>query len=73
MKWTPLDTAPFCRDLELAVIDSKGMHLVAFPCRRLADSGWTDLETNKQGASITYAPRIGEIGCLTSPDVRLPI
>jgi len=38
----------FGRDLELAVIDSKGAHPVAFPCRRLAGSDWLDAETNKQ-------------------------
>jgi hypothetical protein len=48
MEWKLIDTAPFDRDLELAVIDSKGTHAVAFPCRRLTDSGWIDVETNKQ-------------------------
>ena len=48
MEWKPIDTAPFGRDLELAVIDSRGTHLVAFRCHRLADNGWLDVETNKQ-------------------------
>ena len=48
MEWKPIDTAPFGRDLELAVIDSRGTHLVAFPCRRLTDNGWVDVETNKK-------------------------
>jgi hypothetical protein len=48
MDWKPIDTAPLDRNLELAVLDSKGTHPVAFPCRRLADSGWIDVETNKQ-------------------------
>ena len=48
MEWKPIDTAPFNRDLELAVIDSRGTHLVAFPCRRLTDDGWRDVETNKR-------------------------
>jgi len=48
MEWKPIDTAPFDRDLELAVIDSRGTHLVAFACRRLTDDGWLDVETNKQ-------------------------
>ena len=48
MEWKPIDTAPFGRDLELAVIDSRGTHLVAFRCRRLTDNGWLDVETNKQ-------------------------
>jgi hypothetical protein len=48
MEWKLIDSAPFDRDLELAVIDSKGTHAVAFPCRRLTGSGWIDVETNKQ-------------------------
>jgi hypothetical protein len=48
MEWKLIDTAPFDRDLELAVIDREGTHAVAFPCRRLTDSGWIDVETNKQ-------------------------
>ena len=43
-----IDTAPFDRDLELAVVDGKRTHLVAFPCRRLTDDDWIDVETNKQ-------------------------
>jgi hypothetical protein len=48
MDWKQIDSAPFDRDLELAVIDSAGTHVVAFPCRRLTDNGWIDIETNKQ-------------------------
>jgi hypothetical protein len=48
MEWKLIDTAPFDRDLELAFIDSKGTHPVVFPCRRLADSRWIDIETSKQ-------------------------
>jgi hypothetical protein len=48
MEWKLINTAPFDRDLELAVIDSKGTHSVVFPCRRPADSGWIDVETNTQ-------------------------
>jgi hypothetical protein len=46
MEWKLIDTAPFDRDLELAVIDNKGTHAVAFPCRRLTDSDWIDFETD---------------------------
>jgi hypothetical protein len=46
MEWKLIDTAPFDRDLELAVIDSTGTRVVAFPCRRLTN-GWIDVETNK--------------------------
>ena len=48
MEWKLIDTAPLDRDLEVAVIDSEGTHPVAFPCRRLSDSDWIDVETNKQ-------------------------
>jgi hypothetical protein len=48
MEWKLIDTAPFDRDLELAVIDTTGTHVVAFPCRRLTDNGWMDVETNKR-------------------------
>ncbi|HYA06335.1 MAG TPA: hypothetical protein VEF90_10630 [Xanthobacteraceae bacterium] len=37
--WRPISTAPFDRDLELAVIDSSGPHALVFPCRRLL-GGW---------------------------------
>jgi hypothetical protein len=43
----PIDTAPFNRNVQLAVLDSTGTHIVAFPCR-LAGNGWIDAETNKQ-------------------------
>jgi hypothetical protein len=37
------------RDLELAVIDSKGTHPVAFfRVAVFTDSGWIDVETNNQ-------------------------
>jgi hypothetical protein len=37
--WQPIVTAPFDRDLELAVIDHDGPHALVFPCRRVLD-GW---------------------------------
>jgi len=48
MEWKLINTAPFDRDLELAVIDPESTHLVAFPCRRVTDSGWIDVETGRQ-------------------------
>ena len=45
-QWKPIATAPFERDLELAVIDSAGVHALSFPCRRAADS-WLNVETGK--------------------------
>jgi hypothetical protein len=66
MEWKLINTAPFDRDLELAVIDSKGSHPVVFPCRRLVDSGWIDVETTRKFTLIPYVPRTGEIGRLTN-------
>ena len=46
MEWKPISTAPFDRDLELAVIHS-GVHALVFPCRRIL-SGWIKSETKEQ-------------------------
>jgi hypothetical protein len=48
MEWKPIATAPFDRDLQLAVIDSRATRVIAFPCRRVTGDGWLDVETNKQ-------------------------
>jgi hypothetical protein len=46
--WQPIATAPFDRDLELAVINSSGEpHALIFPCRR-ADEGWVNIRTKKR-------------------------
>jgi hypothetical protein len=45
--WQPISTAPFDRDLELAVIDAAGAHALFFPCRRTAD-GWIDATTKRR-------------------------
>jgi hypothetical protein len=45
--WQSVSSAPFNEDLELAVIDEDGPHLLVFPCRRVLD-GWVDAETNKR-------------------------
>jgi hypothetical protein len=39
LMWKPIATAPYDRDLELAVLDKDGAHALAFPCRRIA-GGW---------------------------------
>ena len=46
-EWRPVLTAPFDRDLELAVLDWEGTHTLVFPCRRIID-GWLDAETKEQ-------------------------
>ena len=45
--WQPISTAPFDRDLELAVIDSGEPHVLVFPCRRIL-SGWVNAETKSR-------------------------
>jgi hypothetical protein len=45
--WQPIATAPFDRDIELAVIDGWGAHTLVFPCRRSLD-GWIDPTTGKR-------------------------
>ncbi len=42
MEWNLIDTAPFDRDLELAVIDGEGAHALSFPCRHI-EGGWIDV------------------------------
>jgi hypothetical protein len=45
MDWQTIETAPVNHDLELAVIDSEGIHALVFPCRRMLD-GWVKVETH---------------------------
>jgi hypothetical protein len=42
--WESILTAPYDRDLELAVINNDGEHALVFPCRRTLD-GWINAET----------------------------
>jgi hypothetical protein len=51
MDWKPINTAPFDRDVELAVIDGAGSHALIFPCRRTI-GGWVNALTKKQLYSI---------------------
>ncbi len=44
--WQPIATAPFDRDLELAVIDRDGPHALVFPCRRVLH-GWINARTRQ--------------------------
>jgi hypothetical protein len=46
-EWQPASTAPFDRDLELAVVSLGEWHALVFPCRRVLD-GWIDAETKKR-------------------------
>jgi hypothetical protein len=45
--WKPIDTAPFGRDLELAVLDRDGPHALMFPCRRVV-GGWIKKGTTER-------------------------
>jgi hypothetical protein len=47
MDWKPIDTAPFDRDVELAVINGDGKQALTFPCRRTI-GGWVNAVTKKQ-------------------------
>jgi hypothetical protein len=45
--WQPITTAPFDRDLELAVIESDDVQVLVFPCRRVS-YGWVNSDTNRR-------------------------
>lgn len=45
--WQPIWTAPFDRDLQLAVVDKDGEHSLVFPCRRVL-YGWINAETEQR-------------------------
>jgi hypothetical protein len=47
MDWQTIKSAPFDRDLELAVIDVYGPHSLVFPCRRVLH-GWVKPGTKHQ-------------------------
>jgi hypothetical protein len=46
MEWQYITIAPFDRDLQLAVIDTGGIHALVFPCRRVL-RGWINAKTNE--------------------------
>lgn len=46
-EWQPIATAPFDRDIELAVITDPTPHGLAFPCRRILH-GWIKADTGEQ-------------------------
>lgn len=45
--WREITTAPFDRDLELAVLDADGAHALVFPCRRIV-GGWMKAGTRER-------------------------
>lgn len=46
-EWLSISSAPFDRDLELAVIDGGGVHALVFPCRRVL-GGWLNAEITER-------------------------
>jgi hypothetical protein len=49
--WHPISTAPYDHDLQLAVIDRDGEHVLVFACRRSGTATWIDaLTTRRIGA-----------------------
>jgi hypothetical protein len=46
-KWLPVSIAPLDADLELCVIDSRGLHALVFPCRKCGN-GWRDALRNQR-------------------------
>jgi len=45
--WESISSAPFNCDLELAVIDGDGPHVLVFPCRRIL-GGWMNALTKER-------------------------
>jgi hypothetical protein len=45
--WEPIASAPFAKDLEIAVIDEDGAHALVFPARRIP-GGWIKAESKQQ-------------------------
>lgn len=50
--WNPILSAPYGRDLELAVFDEEGTHALVFPCVR-SQEGWKNATT---GARVDIRP-----------------
>ncbi len=45
--WQSITTAPFDRDLELAVMEKDEPHALVFPCRRIP-GGWMNTGSKKR-------------------------
>ena len=45
--WQPINTAPFDRDLQLAVLNEDGENALVFACRRVSD-GWMNVRTHQR-------------------------
>ena len=77
--WQPISTAPFDRDLELAVLDAEGPHTLVFPCRRIL-GGWTKAGPwngsrcipRTGGNGISRPEPASFWGCPQAPPILLP-
>lgn len=47
LQWESISTAPYERDLELAVIEGDHVHSLVFPCRRTMD-GWVKASSHER-------------------------
>jgi len=52
MEWQPIASAPFERDLEVAVLEAAEIHRLVFPCRRVL-RGWVNAKT---ATAVTIHP-----------------
>lgn len=50
--WEDISTAPFDRELELAVVERDSVHALVFACRR-SFWGWINAQTNQR---VTISP-----------------
>ena len=72
MEWKPINTVPLDRDVEIAIIDSKDVHVVACPCR-LTHHGWIVAESKKRLYWVrppAFAPGVVIKGSIRSPALR---
>ena len=49
--WEEIATAPYDRDLELAVVEGDHVHQLVFPCRR-TPAGWVKVVTHERVAVL---------------------
>ena len=55
--WHPVSTAPFNRDVEVRIVDAKGLGVAPFPCRQTT-SGWinADLYVRMELIPVAWRP-----------------
>ncbi len=45
-EWQPIAAAPFHAEVQLAVVNRDGIHMLVFPCRRIL-RGWINARTDQ--------------------------